>query len=190
MGTRGAVGFRIDGQDKVTYNHFDSYPSGLGVEVLQNIHNLNVDDLKEAARHIQLIDGQTKPTADQKKRFLAFADVGVGEQSLDDWYCLLRNAQGTLQPYTEGLDVMIDSHGFLLDSLFCEYAYIVNFDDNVLEVYKGFNKDPKAGGRYAPQIHRGGYYGVSLIKTIPLDEIRATDDLDAMAESWEPAEVE
>ncbi len=26
MGTRGAYGVRIDGQDKIAYNHSDSYP--------------------------------------------------------------------------------------------------------------------------------------------------------------------
>ena len=30
MSTRGAWGFRIGSQDKVTYNHFDSYLDGLG----------------------------------------------------------------------------------------------------------------------------------------------------------------
>jgi len=30
MGTRGAYGFRKNGIDKVTYNHFDSYPEQLG----------------------------------------------------------------------------------------------------------------------------------------------------------------
>ena len=30
MGTRGAYGFRINDKDKVTYNHFDSYPDGFG----------------------------------------------------------------------------------------------------------------------------------------------------------------
>lgn len=34
MGTRGFVGFVIDGQEKIGYNHFDSYPDGLGVDVL------------------------------------------------------------------------------------------------------------------------------------------------------------
>lgn len=33
--TRGAVGFRVDGVDKVTYNHSDSYPGGLGAAVLR-----------------------------------------------------------------------------------------------------------------------------------------------------------
>ena len=34
MGTRGALGFKINGEYKVTYNHFDSYMEGLGKEVI------------------------------------------------------------------------------------------------------------------------------------------------------------
>jgi hypothetical protein len=34
MGTRGTWGFVLDGEEKLTYNHFDSYPDCLGVEVL------------------------------------------------------------------------------------------------------------------------------------------------------------
>lgn len=34
MGTRGAYGFYKDGQNKLTYNHFDSYPEGLGNTVV------------------------------------------------------------------------------------------------------------------------------------------------------------
>ena len=63
---------------------------------------------------------------------------------------------------------------FLYDSLFCEYAYIINLDECVLEFYKGFNKNPKANGRYANNtIYRdeNSYYGVALIDTIPLKDL-------------------
>ena len=37
MGTRGLYGFRKNGVDKVTYNHWDSYPDGLGKQILRFI---------------------------------------------------------------------------------------------------------------------------------------------------------
>lgn len=46
MSTRGAYGFRIDGQDKITYNHFDSYPDSLGVNLLQWMAGHSVAELK------------------------------------------------------------------------------------------------------------------------------------------------
>jgi hypothetical protein len=35
MGTRGLVGFTVNGQHLLTYNHFDSYPSGLGTQTFR-----------------------------------------------------------------------------------------------------------------------------------------------------------
>ena len=35
MGTRGAIGWSKGGVTKVTYNHFDSYPDGLGLDVVK-----------------------------------------------------------------------------------------------------------------------------------------------------------
>ena len=35
MGTRGLWGFRKDGKDKLTYNHFDSYPDCLGHTIVE-----------------------------------------------------------------------------------------------------------------------------------------------------------
>lgn len=65
----------------------------------------------------------------------------------EDWYCLLRNTQGDLRHYHKGIEHMIDSQEFLADSLFCEWAYIMNLDDQQFEVYRGFNKNPNARGR-------------------------------------------
>lgn len=37
---------------------------------------------------------------------------------------------------------LYDSYAFGGDSLFCEYAYVIDLDNEVLERYKGFNKRP------------------------------------------------
>ena len=182
MGTRGAIGFRLDGQDKVTYNHFDSYPSGVGAELLAELCGIkDWEKVKEAVRKITFIDQTVPPTDEQIEICAEFTDLGVSDQSTSDWYCLLRNAQGSLAPYLTGkLPFMSDNHTFLLDSVFCEYAYIVNLDDMTLEFYKGFNQDSTAAGRYAPQNHpqRNGepseYFGVVLLEAMPLTDLPKT----------------
>jgi len=45
-GTRGIIGFRLNSQDKLTYNHFDSYPDGLGVALLEEIRTVSLEVLK------------------------------------------------------------------------------------------------------------------------------------------------
>lgn len=180
MGTRGAVGFRANKEDKVTYNHYDSYPSGLGSDVLSFIRRHSFEEIKNAAANIQMIDTEIKPTKKQIKECKPWTDLSVSEQSTDDWYCLLRSAQGNLDAYVEGLQYMNDSRSFLFDSLFCEYAYIINVDTKQLEFYSGFNKKARTRkGRYA-SIQRdeapNGYFGVALMWKISLDDILAASD--------------
>lgn len=67
-----------------------------------------------------------------------------------------------------------DYKTFLYNSLFCEYAYIINLNTKKLEIYEGFNKNLNAKGRYANHYaydddHR--YCGVALVKVIPLNKI-------------------
>jgi len=173
MGTRGAVGFLSNGIEKITYNHFDSYPEGLGNGVLNFLHTIiNFEELKIKVNNIILIDEKVEPTIKQIKQCIAAktVDMEASEQSYKDWYCLLRHAQGNLEKYIE-VRLMPDSKDFLLDSLFCEWAYIINLDTNKLEIYEGFNEDQNGKGRYASQ-HReldgNHHYGVKLIYEVDL----------------------
>jgi hypothetical protein len=193
MGTRGAYGFRIDGEDKVTYNHFDSYPSGLGSNLVEDLVGSNVTKLKEIARRIILVNRAEKPTAEQQELLQKFANLEVSSGKLDEWYVLLREAQNGLDAWIDdGLPIMIDSQKFLLDSLYCEYAYIINLDSGMFEFYIGFNETPGAG-RYGNLTERTGfndtvYYGVRLVSETPLETIFAFTPSEATAfvEQLEP----
>lgn len=178
MGTRGAIGFRIDGQDKIAYNHFDSYPDGLGRDAVEFIREWLAegrDKMRKVARAVAVIDTKTKPTEAQKERLATVADLGVSERSLDDWYCLLRKIQGDLGGYLK-YGVIPDGHDFMQDSLFCEWAYVVNLDEFTFEVYRGFQSSPHTNGRYAalkplPERETTKYWPVALLKTFALDDI-------------------
>lgn len=37
---------------------------------------------------------------------------------------------------------LVNSEEFAADSLFCEWAYVIDLDKNTFEVYQGFNKKP------------------------------------------------
>ena len=196
MGTRGAYGFRINGQDKVTYNHWDSYPSCLGVSVADFVKR-NKSKLKELAEGLVMVKENSKPKAKdiqyvkefQDKTGIKLIDLNVSNQSVEDWYCLVRGAQGNFEAMEKGFKYLTDSADFLIDSLFCEWAYIINLDTGKLEIYKGFNDSPKDNsGRYAKlfnaEQHKrtkeyGGkcYYGVVLVKEIPFKNIKGTNKL-------------
>lgn len=185
MSTRGLIGFIVDGQEKFTYNHSDSYPSWLGREVLEFLASgFTLEQIREGARHIRLVDSEKNPTAEDIAHCKKYTNLGVSRESDQDWYCLLRNAQGDFKAYLD-VGLMIDGRAFVKDSLFCEWAYIINLDTGKLEVYRGFNKNPKAGGRYAKlrdkpykgrdgKMHRPEYCGIVLVDEFDIAQYQAT----------------
>lgn len=171
MGTRGAFGFYKDGVDKSTYNHYDSYPDGLGEEVVKFIRASNIVEMNEIFDRLTIVDSDATPTPEQIEACKQYADTSVSTGQLTEWYVLLRSAQGDLFALRDGLSYMIGGgKEFMKDSLFCEWAYIINLDDNVLEVYQGFQKTPD-NNRYQISEPDNGYYHVKLLKTYPLENI-------------------
>lgn len=178
MSTRGLWGFVIDGEEKLTYNHWDSYPSGLGSAVLKwlKIATDSVPALREAARRVRLVDQDAMATEEDVARFRNLADTGVSTGSLTEWYVLLRDLQGDMAAIVNA-GVMIDNRAFAADSLFCEWAYVIDLDTERFEVYKGFQHEPHSEGRFAAmpheQSHRGEsqYYPVRLVGAWSLTDL-------------------
>jgi len=168
MGTRGVLGFRKNGVDKLMYNHFDSYPDGLGKNVVDFIKATRINEMSAIFDRIEMIDEDTLPTAQQIEDCKKWTDTSVSTQSTNDWYCLLRKAQFGLNAYyKEGLKFMLEANDFIKDSMVCEFGYIINLDDNVLEFYVGNQDKPQRGNRYG-QESINGYYPCKLIKSYKL----------------------
>jgi hypothetical protein len=167
MGTRSTTGVRVNGQDKLTYNQMDGYPSYMGKVVYQDciamIKEHGWDKIKEMAEDLQLTKSDKNFTQAQKRKYgHLWENVSTGK----DMYSLLRGLQGELKLTLE-TGVMIENNNFIKDSLFCEWGYILNVDEKTLEVYEGFQtKKPK--GRYKGAKNENGYYPCTLIKTIKL----------------------
>ena len=141
MGTRGLFGFHFCGKYYVVYNQFDSYPSGLGRAVISEIQAAiksgQFSTWLERFQSLKIVslDGP-KPTPDDIKKLLKYSNLQVSTQSTDDWYCLLRGCQFSLEKILES--------GYLLNAVdkegrphWQEYAYVVNFDTNRLDFYDG-----------------------------------------------------
>lgn len=186
MGTRGFVGVVVGGEVKIGYNHFDSYPEELGKNTYRAVQRWQdggggeIEHRLGQARALKVVDTGTPPTAEQRDELAKFADLSVGDRSLTDWYCLLRNTQGDIDAILD-CGYLEDAGDFPLDSLFCEWGYLVDFDQRRFEVYEGFRKEPPARGRWAHQ--RGDrdplptgdtYHPVELIADWPLGALPAT----------------
>ena len=173
MGTRGLYGFRKNGVDKTTYNHFDSYPDRLGQDVINFIKKHSIDELEKFYDRIQMVQEDATPTKEEIKTCVdaGLCDFSVSTQSTNDWYCLLRNIQGSLDAlYNSPVAYMIDNSDFIKDSLFCEYAYIINLDTKDLEFWVGFQKEPDAFNRYGTGKDEG-YYPCKMVSYYPLETI-------------------
>jgi hypothetical protein len=147
MGTRGATGFLADGKWYVTYNHFDSYPEYLGMRVLEFCKQVkDWEALRENVKSLTLVNEHEKPTDEQMQEYANYySNPNVDDHPVKDWYWLFHSLQGEGILYAvEKGDVkhMIDDHTFLANSLFCEWAYIIDLDKMKLRVYKGFQKKP------------------------------------------------
>lgn len=150
MGTRGVFGIRVDNVDKLGYNHSDSYPSGLGLTMLEAARSLmeNEQSFRESAKNLLLVCEDVEPSDKQIEKYSQYSNVDVSRQTNADWYCLLHQLQGDIEATLEA-GVMLDGTAFILDSLFCEWGYVINLDDNIFEVYKGFQREPHLKGRYS-----------------------------------------
>lgn len=200
VGTRGFIGFVADGQEKIQYNQFDMYPDGHGVQTLQWLRNAAEQPhvLGAAVRRLRVVEQDSEPTPEDIERLAKYADLRVSTRQLTEWYVLLRSTQGDPQALLEA-GVVEDASSFPLDSLFCEYGYLVDLDgDGWFEVYRGFQTCDHDRGRFAdrakredfkPEYPGAQYYApVALWHRWPLAALPADDEfLAALSQDGEEA---
>jgi len=75
----------------------------------------------------------------------------------------------------EPVRCLVNSKNFAGNSLFCEWAYVVDMDEETLEIYTGFNKG-KAKGRFAKIKKYKEYSPVTLWRTLTFKDIKKRPD--------------
>ena len=142
MGTRNLTVVQHDGQYKLAqYGQWDGYPSGQGKTILEFLR-----DKFDREKFISRLNA-CKLLSDEE---VAALDKDF---SADDWTklypSLSRDTAAEVLEYiqesTEPVPIQKD-FSFAGDSLFCEWAYVIDLDANMFEVYKGFNQTPVLGG--------------------------------------------
>ena len=241
MSTRGLYGFRANGQERLFYNGSGSYPTGLGLEIVEFAQNLppglaekiaampdwgaqykiflqnseHIEKLefeKFRAQHDQKDPGQAERIAQIEEQIELARKTPAGAPPelveatarffLNDPAGAQRGeacsraaqlfAQGDHMGFVQALGSFgrerslleelrspfpafpaVTNNAFAADSIFCEYAYVVNMDSGMLEFYVGFNKNPRAPGRFAALSKRdeAEYFGIELALEIPLADL-------------------
>lgn len=173
MSTRGGYGFVKGNEIKVSYNHYDSYFSGLGFDIMKFVTETTDKEMEKIFDKIVMVKEDSIPTEEQIKECEQYLDLKVSTQDKKDWYCLLRNSQGELNEYKKELRYMIDNKEFLGDSLFCEYAYILNLDSKCLDIYTGFNENKNTNNLFTQfRNDEEKYVEVELLTSISFKKIR------------------
>jgi hypothetical protein len=131
MSTNGIWGFKIDGVRKMAYNHWDSYPTGLGIDLVEALSHSNLSALKDLARNLKVVDENSYPTEEEKHALQEFTDLNVGTGSPDDWYCVLRDTQGDLEKTLRS--------GYMLngDDWGWDWSYLIDLDNEEFVVEGG-----------------------------------------------------
>lgn len=182
MGTRSACGFRHNGRDVLAYNQYDGYPEGVGDRIVREIRDwvhasgslsAALEDWRTLAEDVKIVSPDDPVTPKAIESLQDYADTGVSTESLEDWYCLTRKLHGLVLGRLE-TGYFVDQTSFVQDSLFCEWAYCLNLDNETFEVYQCFQNEPHDRGRfsYLPKERETvSYWPCALVTSIPLTEI-------------------
>lgn len=178
MGTRNLTAVVLNGEYKIAqYGQWDGYPSGQGKTALQFLRSKkNQAALKKALSRVQFIE---QAEIDKALNLVGAHDGWLtSEQSkrFDEMFPLLTRDHGAeILALVAASDKPMLQNGitFAEDSLFCEWAYVVDFDKNSFEVYKGFVRKPfgKKQRFYAATPNKGGYYPIKLAKRFDLGDL-------------------
>ena len=195
MGTRHLTAVQLDGEYKLAqYGQWDGYPAGQGKTVLEFLKATNLEAFREKLRHVRF-------STDEEIQ-AAWVEAGADPNStwvnmkVSDRMKQLHpetsrdTGAGVLQivlasPHPERL-VLGNEIAFAQDSLFCEYAYVIDLDTSMFEFYIGFNKDAVTEGRFAGSKESGNnkdYGPVKFAGSWPLDALPTVEDLEALCKS-------
>lgn len=189
MGTRNLTCVVVDDKFKVAqYCQWDGYPSGQGMTVLDFLR-INQNKLKT----FQLLVERLVEATDEQIKALwvsCGANPDSNEVSLD-----ISDKMKLLHPQFQrclGADILrmimageINNvqcqTEFAGDSLFCEWAYVIDLTNQTFEVYKGFVKEShehtERFTEYFQEKERGDqYYPVKLVTQWPLSSLPSNDE--------------
>lgn len=191
MGTRNLTMVISNGQTKIAqYGQWDGYPGGQGATALDFLRNTDLEIFK---KKLEIVRFETEVDSKEKENYLKKLGASGGWVTMeqgnkyDKKYPLdsRDHGAGILKLIMDSTDkeiVLVDSTSFAADSLFCEYAYVIDLDKNTFEVYEGFNQTPlpETERFYSLQgfnkERKEKYFPVKLAKSYPLDNLPTEEE--------------
>ncbi len=78
----------------------------------------------------------SKPTADDIQKLAPFTNLGVGNQSTVDWYCLTHKCQGSFTKVLESGYMLKFTDDPTKKENWDDFGYVLNFDNNSFDFYQ------------------------------------------------------
>ncbi len=199
MGTRNLTCVVVDGKMQVAqYGQWDGYLSYTGVGILTWLSDPKVDFARLKAAAVKAtrmeqdseLDAWTELEPDfGKVQLIPHTDLDKYPSFTRDMgFGVLEYLVSTEQP------IVVMDEGFAEDSLFCEWAYVIDLDKMTFEVFEGFNNTQLDKGErfYTDKIptpdYLGAnvYYPIKLVKSYDLNNLPTKEEF--LAELEPPEE--
>lgn len=189
MGTRHLIAVQLDGELRVAqYGQWDGCPEGHGSDLVGILKGVDHEELKRKIRastwatYDEITEAYKKAGHDGSQ----WVSLDVQQKFEEMMPALNRNLGAkVLRIIMESPDgiKLRDAKGFAGECVFCEWAYVVDFDNGMLEVFKGFQKRPTTGERFSDVESRdAGYFPVALVKKYPIASLPEPKVFGKMAE--------
>lgn len=166
MGTRNLSMAKIDGELKVAqYGQWDGYPSGAGVDILNFIQKTDMNSFKEKVRNCTFVSEEYVNNLWKSlgAKGNGMVTMEISERFSENYPEFHRDTGSKIFELINESDNgigLLDNRKFGDDSLFCEWAYLIDFDNECLTVY--------ANGVYENSIVER--FSFESLKTISKDE--------------------
>ena len=145
-------------------NKFDK---DLFIKKLKNVKQISTKELKKL---------WTKCGADPNSEWV---DLDVGNKFGKKYPHLERDMGGKILEFiqsSKGIIKLDNDKNFAKDSLFCEYCYVLNLDEDTLDIYTGFCKEKPSKSIFFDSavdvVDEGGYYPVNKLMSIDFKTIK------------------
>ena len=182
MGTRNLTIVQKNGEYKVAqYGQWDGGPHGNGLTVLSFARSLShLTFRKEFESKVSATSWFTKDELEQAYKKMR---EGTISDSKKEYPQLSRDMGVRVLEFvcTSSPGIKLENEiNFAADSLFCEWAWVIDLDDNTFEGYKGFNKtrplSPEDRFYFLRDKEKDGYHAIQLIAKWSLDSLPSNKD--------------
>jgi hypothetical protein len=176
MGTRNLTIVINNGKTKVAqYGQWDGYPDGQGRIVLKFLKHCNFQEFKERLEHVSFL------TSKELRKIFTECSSGKRGKHIDSYVFESKYPELSRSTGAGVLQLIYDKKAFKLwdrkefanNSLFCEWAYVIDLDKEQFEVYQGFNKKPLTSHDrfYNNGYKNNKYYPIKIAKSYSLKKL-------------------